>query len=117
MVSYYLNAHHYQNSQNLPKLHPLNISHYSWDGDMEVLSFYLTSFYKNFKHYGDFQSVGFLRQCIPKNFIKDLDGCYMLKSALKSLSKWASDSKIHTEKIEQKLKGLKKVKHLQGINL
>ena len=113
-MSYYLNAHHYQNSQNFPKLPPLNISHYSWDRDTGVLSFYLKSFYKNFKHYGDFQSVGFLRQCIPKSYIKDLDECYTLKSALKSLSKWSSNSKIHTETLEQKLKGLKKSQTFAG---
>ena len=58
--------------------------------------------------------MGFLRQCIPQEYIKYLEKCYNLKSALKSLSKWASDSKIHTEKLEQKLKGLKKSDSFTG---
>ena len=58
--------------------------------------------------------MGFFCQCIPDDYLKDIEQCFTLKAALKSLLKWASNSHIHMAKLEQKLKNLKKVTHPQG---
>ena len=76
--------------------------------------FFLKSFYRNFKSYGNFQEVGCLRQCIPTDYLKDIEQCFTLKSVLKSLYKWASDSQIHMEKLEHKLKNLTKSESFTG---
>ena len=48
-------------------------------------------------------SLAFLKQCVPKKYIQEIDRFYTLDSALKSLNQWCSDSKIHTSKIETEL--------------
>ena len=48
-------------------------------------------------------ALAFLRQCIPKQYHKEIEGFWRLDDDLNSLAQWCSDSKIHTEQIEQQL--------------
>ena len=54
------------------------------------------------------QALAFLLKCIPKRFHHLLELCTTLDEVLDKLSCWTLDSKIHTERVEVQLRGLKK---------
>ena len=71
-----------------------------------LLAHFLKQFHQTFTPYGDMASLAFLRQCIPNKYHKEIEGHWMLNRALNALSQWCSDTKIHTEKIEQELRSM-----------
>ena len=98
--------------RNLPKLPSISLASIKWDGNFSTLANYLHNFHRKYAVYGNDASLSLFIDCMGKKHYRALQSCRTLEEAISQMSRWCSDSAVHTTKLVRKMEAIPFAKSL-----